>query len=382
MKDIIETKQVDLAGKVVYLVVSSAAKVRVLPELIDQLLEFGVNIVVIPTPNATHLLSQLKIKQSEHVTIADGQRQLKFGKAQKQNKEASEESAIIVAPCTFNTLSKIACGITDSYALMLVATAIAKKTPVIVAPSYDATWHHPMNIPHIEKLQSWGVRVIWPDLEIDHITMVCPEKIVDTFHTTISKVKFTAHQFDNDTVRKVYGQAIKEYLPTFKEVGLRAAGDGLNYSIHGCMSVRISEKWMLITSTGTSLAHLEEDDVTLVDMAMSNKHKEIYWHGQKLPSSETPLHLSIYKSCPETHAVIHTHCPQITYNPNYMHLKTEAYVTYGNFEVIEPLRDILLANDGFGITRMHGEVVHGPTLINAYEKLRVYLPKREKVNVG
>ena len=366
-------------GKVVYLVVSAASKVRILPELIDKLHKLRVQIYIVPTPNSVPLVAELKLQESAWLHIVDGHKALSLTAGSAQKFQLAKEDAIIVAPCTFNTLSKLAAGITDSYALTLVANAFATKTPVIIAPSYDTLWHHPRNMEYMNTLRTWGGRVIYPDLETDHITMVCTDKIVDTFHATVSKVKFASRLLEGIEYEAIRRRALADHLAAFREVGETAALDGLNSSIHGCLSVRLDGQRVLITATGSTLSSLQDEDLTVVDLPASLDAQEIHWHGQRPPSSETPLHLAIYAACPDAQAVLHTHCPDITYNPSYRDLKTEAYVPYGEFAVYDQMKDVLQANNGFGIMRMHGEVAYGSSLEDTYGKLRQYLPRKEKV---
>ena len=45
---------------------------------------------------------------------------------------------VLFAPCSFNSLNKLAHGIADNLALSVVAEAIGRGTPVIVGPSLNA----------------------------------------------------------------------------------------------------------------------------------------------------------------------------------------------------------------------------------------------------
>lgn len=74
--------------------------------------------------------------------------------------------AIIVAPATVNTINKWACGICDTLALGILVEAIGKKLPVVALPFTNrAHAAHPAFPESIEKLRSWGVRVLYgPDI--------------------------------------------------------------------------------------------------------------------------------------------------------------------------------------------------------------------------
>jgi phosphopantothenoylcysteine decarboxylase len=70
---------------------------------------------------------------------------------------------VLFAPCSFNSLNKLAHGIADSLALSVVAEAIGRGTPVIVGPSLNAPLlNHPVAQASLEKLPGWGVTIIPP----------------------------------------------------------------------------------------------------------------------------------------------------------------------------------------------------------------------------
>lgn len=285
---------------------------------------------------------------------------------------------IIVAPATFNSISKLALGIADNYALTKIATAISLKKPVIVAPSYDNVWYHPLNQKYLDTISSWGVHVVYPDLELEHITMAPTQKIIDSLQARFSKVKFKSIQLKQtpELDNKLKQLRDKNSL-TFKKIGLEANKDCNNSGVNGCLSIRDGD-WMLITSTGSRLHELGIDDLVLVDIKRSNKEKIIYWHGDKTPSSETPLCLSLYDQFLNIKAVAHTHCHLITYNPDYLNLKTKTYISYGEFENSADLIELIKTN-GFGILRLHGEVAIGNNIEEAYIKIRSYVPNPNEV---
>ena len=70
---------------------------------------------------------------------------------------------MLFAPCSFNSLNKLAHGIADSLALSLVAEAIGRGTPVIVGPSLNQPLlDHPMAQASLRILPGWGVTIVPP----------------------------------------------------------------------------------------------------------------------------------------------------------------------------------------------------------------------------
>jgi phosphopantothenoylcysteine synthetase/decarboxylase len=70
---------------------------------------------------------------------------------------------VLVAPCSFNSLNKLAAGIADNLALSLTAEAIGRGTPVVVAVSVnEPLWRHPLTSRSVATLRSWDVSVVEP----------------------------------------------------------------------------------------------------------------------------------------------------------------------------------------------------------------------------
>jgi phosphopantothenoylcysteine synthetase/decarboxylase len=70
---------------------------------------------------------------------------------------------VLFAPCSFNSLNKLAHGIADSLALSVVAEAIGRDTPVIIGPSLNAPLlSHPEARASLRKLPGWGVTIVPP----------------------------------------------------------------------------------------------------------------------------------------------------------------------------------------------------------------------------
>src|SRR4051795_276180 len=68
---------------------------------------------------------------------------------------------LVVAPCTANTLAKLAQGIADN---VLTEAALAHRGPVLVAPAMNPRmWQHPATRANVETLRARGVELVGPD---------------------------------------------------------------------------------------------------------------------------------------------------------------------------------------------------------------------------
>jgi len=89
------------------------------------------------------------------------------------------------------------------------------------------------------------------------------------------------------------------------EVGKRMYRKGFVASNDGNLSIRISEKEILITPSGVSKGYMNASDLLIVDLSGN------VLSGRQKPSSEMKMHLAVYKNRPDVYAVCHAH-PQIT----------------------------------------------------------------------
>jgi phosphopantothenoylcysteine decarboxylase/phosphopantothenate--cysteine ligase len=68
---------------------------------------------------------------------------------------------LVVAPCTANTLAKLAHGIADN---VLTEAALAHRGPVLVAPAMNPRmWQHPATRANVDTLRARGVELVGPD---------------------------------------------------------------------------------------------------------------------------------------------------------------------------------------------------------------------------
>lgn len=101
--------------------------------------------------------------------------------------EGGSADLLLIAPCTANTLGKIACGIDDTPVTTFATTALGSKKPVIIVPAmHHSMYLHPAITENISKLKQWGVQVIDPRIEegkakmagIDEIILRCERAIL------------------------------------------------------------------------------------------------------------------------------------------------------------------------------------------------------------
>src|SRR5881394_3643933 len=68
---------------------------------------------------------------------------------------------LVVAPCTANTLAKLAYGIADN---VLTEAALAHRGPVLIAPAMNARmWSHAATRANVDTLRARAIELVGPD---------------------------------------------------------------------------------------------------------------------------------------------------------------------------------------------------------------------------
>jgi len=142
---------------VAYLVLSGTTTAARCPELLRGLVGLGfATVVALPTPNAARVTAPRELADVEGVQVVQSYFDLAI-------RPRPPRGVVLFAPCSFNSLNKLAHGIADNLALSVVAEAIGRGTPVIVGPSLNAPLlDHPEARASLERLPSWGVVIVPP----------------------------------------------------------------------------------------------------------------------------------------------------------------------------------------------------------------------------
>jgi phosphopantothenoylcysteine decarboxylase/phosphopantothenate--cysteine ligase len=86
---------------------------------------------------------------------------------------------LLIAPCTANTLCKMAAGIDDTPVTTFATTALGRGMPVIVVPAmHETMYRHPGVKECLERLGAWGVVAVLPRIEEGKAKMAGSEEIV------------------------------------------------------------------------------------------------------------------------------------------------------------------------------------------------------------
>ena len=133
--------------------------------IVRELVKRGAQVKVVMTPSATEFITPLTLSSlSGNEVIVNT-----FPKNQKDGTSLSTwhidyalwADLMLIAPCTINTIAKIAYGFADN-ALTTLVTAL--RSQLVIAPAADVDmYNNPINKENLEKLEKLGHYIIYPE---------------------------------------------------------------------------------------------------------------------------------------------------------------------------------------------------------------------------
>jgi phosphopantothenoylcysteine synthetase/decarboxylase len=142
---------------VVTVVVCGAGPATAVGELVKLAQERGWVVGVVATPAALAFLDVAGLEAQTGIPVRSEYR----APDQPRTRVLPDASAVVVAPATYNTICKLALGVSDTYALGVLAEAIGRRVPVAVLPFVNSALaaRNPFSAA-VASLRDEGVRVL------------------------------------------------------------------------------------------------------------------------------------------------------------------------------------------------------------------------------
>lgn len=117
----------------------------------------GFQVSVVVTPAAAAWVDEDAVRRATGRGVAVDYRR------RDEPKRGPRLSAVVACPLTFNSLNKLAAGISDTYALGVLNEALAAGTPIVAVPLIsDRLWPHPVLRLNVDLLAAAGVTFLDP----------------------------------------------------------------------------------------------------------------------------------------------------------------------------------------------------------------------------
>jgi L-fuculose-phosphate aldolase len=165
---------------------------------------------------------------------------------------------------------------------------------------------------------------------------------------------------------------------------------GLTTTSGGNISLRVSDKLILLTPSATDKGNMRADQIAEIGMDGTNHTPHLK------PSGETSMHLQIYKRRPDVLAIVHAHPPMasvfaVSDKQLNVRLIAESYAIIGQpavapyaltgtQELADAVADGLTGNTTCVIMKNHGVLTVGTDLLQAFDRMEV-LENTAKINI-
>lgn len=145
-----------LNGKKILLGITGSIAAYKSITLVRLLVKEGAEVKVVITPSARDFVSSLTLSTlSRNAVVSD----LFDGQSWSNHVMLGRwADLMLIAPASCNSIARMAQGLCDN---MLLATYLSATCPVWLAPAMDEDmWHHPATKANLERLQSYGNRIL------------------------------------------------------------------------------------------------------------------------------------------------------------------------------------------------------------------------------
>jgi len=149
-----------LGGKKIVIGITGSIAAYKIPFLVRLLLKEGAEVRVVMTPVAKDFVTPLTLATLSRNPVIIEPFDPESGTWSNHVELGQWADLMLFAPVTANTMAKMVSGMADNF---LVTAYLSAKCPVFIAPAMDLDmYNHPSTRNNVEKLQSFGNRIIEP----------------------------------------------------------------------------------------------------------------------------------------------------------------------------------------------------------------------------
>ncbi|MEI7826583.1 MAG: bifunctional phosphopantothenoylcysteine decarboxylase/phosphopantothenate--cysteine ligase CoaBC [Euryarchaeota archaeon] len=174
-----------LEGKTIVIGVTGSIAAVETVKLIRQLKRKGATVHAVTTPAARQVLNPNALEYATQNPVINEL----TGKVEHVTFLGKNGSAdlLLIAPCTANTIGKVAHGIDDTPVTTCAVTAMGSGKPVVMVPAMHVSMYsHPLVKENLNRLEEL-VHFVWPRLEEDKAKVADMHEIVLTVERLLSR---------------------------------------------------------------------------------------------------------------------------------------------------------------------------------------------------
>ncbi len=185
--DIKASKATTLSGKKIVLAVTGSIAAVECIKLARELIRHGADVYAVMSKEATRILHPNALEYATgHRVLTEISGAVEHVEYCGERELAKRADLLLIAPCTANTIGKIACGIDDTPVTTFATTALGSKIPIIIVPAMHASMYsHAIIAENIEKLKKLDIKFIGPRFEEKIAKLAGVEEIVINVERTL-----------------------------------------------------------------------------------------------------------------------------------------------------------------------------------------------------
>ncbi|HKM51526.1 MAG TPA: bifunctional phosphopantothenoylcysteine decarboxylase/phosphopantothenate--cysteine ligase CoaBC [Candidatus Bathyarchaeia archaeon] len=176
-RDILGIEGPELKGKKILLAVTGSVSAYRAPDIARLLIRHGGEVIAVMSDMAEQIVHPNLLEWATGNSVVTKL----TGKIEHIEYTTGESKAdlLLIAPCTANTVGKIANGIDDTPVTSFVASAIGANQPIVIALAMHATmYEQPIVQGNIRRLTELGITFVEPTLEEGKAKLASPERIL------------------------------------------------------------------------------------------------------------------------------------------------------------------------------------------------------------